>query len=163
MILTIFRHGIAEDFSADGSDDARELTELGVEKTKQAALGLARISDPPDVILTSPLVRAAQTAKIAGKIFNADTQAADVIGSQDVGGILAMVRRRAEDHVMIVGHNPSFEMIVETVIAAGRAQSRGTVQMKKAGAAQFVISETDAQLLWLATPKMLRLLGGTDE
>ena len=91
---------------------------------RMLSLGLARVSDPPDVILTSPLVRAVQTAKITGEVLGADVQLADVIGFQDVAGILAMVRRRPEDHDRVVVFLECETKIVE-VRAAVRRQRLG--------------------------------------
>jgi len=66
MILYLVRHGIATDRTDPQSppDSERPLTAKGVQKSRQAALGLAETGAKPDVILTSPYVRAAQTAEI---------------------------------------------------------------------------------------------------
>jgi len=69
MKLYIFRHGIAEDVGPDGTDDSRRLTREGVDKTRKAAAGIARLGAKPDVILTSPKVRAAQTADLAAEVL----------------------------------------------------------------------------------------------
>jgi len=61
--LLIIRHAIAVDPETAGVDDAeRPLTEEGSNKWRAAAQGLATILDPPDALLTSPLLRARQTA-----------------------------------------------------------------------------------------------------
>src|SRR5882757_7638533 len=66
MKLYIVRHGIAIDREDPKCppDPERYLTEEGVEKTKQAAKGVAALGVTADLLLTSPYVRAAQTAQI---------------------------------------------------------------------------------------------------
>jgi phosphohistidine phosphatase len=159
--LILFRHGIAEDMSTDGTDAERRLTEEGLKKTRQAAEGLARFADKPDVILTSPLVRAVQTAQIAGEVFGRTPQTMDLLADCLPEEILAELLERPEGVVMIVGHEPTFSMIVERLCTEGELDD--FVQVKKAGAASVDVSEIVAgagrgRLLWLATPKMLRAL-----
>ena len=74
MRLLVFRHGIAEERSADGTDAARALTAQGVERTRAAARGLAAFADPPDVILSSPRTRALQTAREAAVAFGREVE-----------------------------------------------------------------------------------------
>ena len=66
MILYIVRHGIAVDRSDPNSppEPERPLTARGIKKTRLAALGLAKLEIKPDVFITSPLIRAVQTAEI---------------------------------------------------------------------------------------------------
>src|SRR6202047_4631988 len=66
MILYLVRHGIAVDRADPKSppEAERPLTAKGVQKTRLAALGLRALGAKPDVLITSPYVRAAQTAEI---------------------------------------------------------------------------------------------------
>src|SRR6202790_1151574 len=66
MILYLVRHGIAVDPNDPKSppEPERPLTAKGVQKTRAAALGLQALGVKPDMLLTSPYVRAAQTAEI---------------------------------------------------------------------------------------------------
>src|SRR6202050_2337130 len=66
MILYLVRHGIAVDRTDPKSppDPERPLTARGVQKTRSAALGLRALGAKPDVLITSPYVRAVQTAEI---------------------------------------------------------------------------------------------------
>ena len=66
MILYLVRHGIAVDPNdpKSPSEPERPLTAKGVQKTRAAALGLQALGVKPDVLITSPYVRAAQTAEI---------------------------------------------------------------------------------------------------
>ena len=63
MILYVVRHALAEEAAA-GGDDARHLTDVGRKRTQKAAAGIRALAIELDVILTSPVARAAETAAI---------------------------------------------------------------------------------------------------
>ena len=162
MRLLVFRHGIAEEHAADGTDASRVLTAEGVERTRAAARGLARIADPLDVILTSPRMRAVQTANEAGAAFGCAVEVLDALSDGPPDETLRALAARREQAVMIVGHEPMLSELVEQVCTGGRRL--GFVDMRKAGCACLDVAResngdvTAATLLWLATPKMLRAL-----
>jgi len=165
MRLLVFRHGIAEDQAADGSDASRELTPEGVERTRAAARGLAAIASPPDVILTSPKVRAMQTAREAEAAFPAKLEVLDDLADGPPGAALRALAARSEQTVMIVGHEPMLSELIEQVCTGRRL---GFVDLRKAGCACLDIelgtdgTASAATLLWLATARMLRALDPTD-
>ena len=154
MELLLFRHGIAADESPDGSDDARPLTDEGRDRTLAAAKGLAAIIDPPDVIFTSPKVRAEQTAAIVGKVMDRKPLEMKELAGSSIEAIISRLAKVKEPRVMIVGHEPTFSRLVETLCTGGKAEQ--FVQLKKAGCACVLIDGPFATLQWLATPKMLR-------
>ncbi|HEY3764369.1 MAG TPA: phosphohistidine phosphatase SixA [Gaiellales bacterium] len=163
MRLLVFRHGIAEDHAADGTDAARALTEHGVARTRAAARGLAAIADPPDVVLSSPKLRALQTAREAAAVFGREVEVLDELADGPPDAALRVLAARSEASVMIVGHEPMLSELVEQVCTGGRRI--GFVDMRKAGCACVEVAlaptgeTTAATLLWLATPKMLRAAG----
>jgi phosphohistidine phosphatase len=158
--LLVFRHGIAEDTAADGTDAARVLTAEGVTRTRKAARALARLSDPPDVILTSPKARARQTADAAADAFGSPIEVLDELADGPPEPVLRALAARSEQTVMIVGHEPMLSALVERLCTGGR--SRGFVDLRKAGCACLDVllgadgEAREAILLWLATAKMLR-------
>lgn len=160
MRLLVFRHGIAEETAADGTDASRVLTPEGVKRTRRAARALARLSDPPDVILTSPKARARQTADAAAEVFARPIEVLDELADGPPGPALRALAGRREETVMIVGHEPMLSELVEQVCTGGR--SGGFVDLRKAGCACLDVTlgaggeATAATLLWLATSKMLR-------
>jgi phosphohistidine phosphatase len=160
--LLVFRHGIAEDHAADGTDAARALTDQGVERTRAAARGLARIADAPDVILSSPKLRALQTAREAAAVFGREVDVMDDLADGPPDAALSALAARNEGSAMIVGHEPMLSELVEQVCTGGRRA--GFVDMRKAGCACLDVSfdssgAVSGTLLWLATPKMLRAIG----
>ena len=152
--LYLLRHGVAEDESKDGADETRRLTEGGIKRTARAVKGLAKVIDAPDIILTSPLVRARQTADLAAERFSVKVEEVDILGRAAPQRIIAMLRKREEQTILAVGHEPTLSTIIEMLIA--HAGDRGFIQLKKAGCAALdVPPRGHARLLWLATPKLL--------
>lgn len=167
MKLLIIRHGIAEEadtFAATGMDDSRRpLTKSGKRKMKEAAAGLLEMVESLDVIGTSPLVRAQQTAEIVAKAYDdvtIDTVPALLPGS-DPAGLIHWLGEHAEAEVVaVVGHEPHLGMLV-TWLMTGTRESR--VAMSKGGAAlvEFDLRATagGGTLEWLLTGSQLRRIG----
>lgn len=149
------RHAIAEDESKDGSDESRRLTDAGVKRARQVMRGLAKLIKAPEVILTSPLIRAAQTADLAHAQFRSPIETIDVLGRTAPQRIIAMLRKRPERTILAVGHEPTLSTVIELLIAPDA--DRGFIQLKKAGCACVDLNPTGpSRLVWLAPPKMLR-------
>jgi phosphohistidine phosphatase len=174
MLLYVLRHGPAQDHpTAGGGDDARALTPEGITQTTAAARGLAKLIDPPDLILTSPKLRAVQTAAILGHVLDRTPQTAPVLADGSPADILHQLAKLDTPRVMIVGHEPTLSALVELLCCGesaseggGGGGGRGFIQMKKASCAGLNVSfpagnEPQATLLWLASPHLLRLAGGS--
>jgi phosphohistidine phosphatase len=163
MQLLVVRHGIAEAFGPDGSDASRRLTPEGIEKTRGAARGLAFLGPRPTVLFTSPRVRAAETARLIGEAFDVVPQVLKSLGEGSPTKVLEDLIRHRKDAMCIVGHEPVLSRLVE--LACGAARPGGFIEMKKAGCACLELTMTEhgltqpGQLLWLATPRMLRKMG----
>ena len=69
VLLYLMRHGIATEPSPGTSDAERALTAEGVRKTARVAVGLQMIDAKPDLILSSPLVRAEETARLVADVL----------------------------------------------------------------------------------------------
>ncbi len=164
MRLLVLRHGIAHAESADGTDASRPLTELGITRTADAVRGLARLGERPDAILTSPRLRAAQTADIAALEWDIHAEQLPELGEASISDIIDALAGRTEPTIMIVGHEPTFSGLVETLCTG--TSTRRFVVLKKAGCACLEVNFLEdrrvggVRLLWLATPGMLRKLGG---
>jgi phosphohistidine phosphatase len=161
MILYIVRHAIAEDLKTN--DESRELTREGIEKMKKAAAGLRALDAVPEVMLTSPLVRARQTAEILVNAFQGKPGCRQVPALAPAGD-RAEVYREILRHgqaasVMLVGHQPSLGEIAGEIAFGSPAAA---LELKKGGACAIEIERLTARprgsLLWLATPALLRKL-----
>ncbi|MBK9711662.1 MAG: phosphohistidine phosphatase SixA [Kouleothrix sp.] len=155
MELYFLRHGIAEDVGPEGAGDAgRRLTKEGIAKMKDAARGLKRIGVRLDVLLTSPLARAHQTAEIVARELGVELRLADALSPGCNVALLfeLLGEHRAAERVMVVGHEPDFSTMIAALAGGGR------IQLKKGGLARIDLEvlEAGGTLVWLLPPKVLR-------
>ena len=122
--IYIVRHGIAEDRAASGRDADRRLTEEGIDETRRAAIGMRTIGVAPDLILTSPLPRADETARIIASVLagKSDEIAIDVTDTLSPGvhieQLLLECRKPPKPaKVMVVGHQPDLGMLASWLIS----------------------------------------------
>lgn len=162
MDLYIVRHGIAIDREDPKSppEPERFLTEEGIEKTKQVAKAIAALGLHADLMVSSPYVRALQTAAIFAKALDFPEskirQSESLLPGAEPNLILReLAREKNASSVFCFGHAPH----VDRLLAAAVGSQRQIATMKKAGVA-FVelkrISPPNGQLVWLATPKLFR-------
>ena len=160
--LYLIRHGLAEERGEAWPDDTkRPLTERGVSRMRRAVRALARLGVSIDVVLTSPLVRARQTAEIIASGFDPRAQlvtldALAVDGSSQA--VLADLEKHARrDRIALVGHEPGIGELAARLIG-----TRHPIEFKK-GAICRIDVETlppagPGTLRWFLTPKILRSL-----
>lgn len=160
------RHGIAEARSSQVSEEARSLTEKGVTKTQRVAQRLADLGLQFDALLSSPLVRAQQTAEIlhaAGLASHVeDCPALSLEG--DLASWLAWLAnwQRLEQPsscgvIAIVGHEPNLSQWAQKLVT-GESGDQWT--LKKAGiiGLQLPVASKaigQSQLFWLSPPRFL--------
>lgn len=166
MELVFLRHGPAvdrEDWKGDDAD--RPLTADGVDRTKEVIRGLKALKVKPDVIFSSSLLRARETAEIAKKGLITDAKvvpAEELVPDASPDRLIARLSDLADKPVVLcVGHEPHFSATISTMVSGKTAAS---VEMKKAGACciRFTgIPKAGAgTLLWLVPPKFLRVIAG---
>src|SRR5436305_14909257 len=119
MELYFLRHGEADWPDWKKSDDERPLTKRGKKEMHEIAAFLVRLKVRPNLILTSPLPRAAQTAEIAAEHLEAkcreDRRLAPGLGPAELQDL---TRQTSAQSLMIVGHEPVF---TKTITALPRA------------------------------------------
>jgi phosphohistidine phosphatase len=103
-VIYLLRHGDAE--RGDGDDAARRLTTKGERQSEAAGRALAVLGVSIDACLTSPKVRAADTARLACRALGIEPEVADEL-SGDGFDSRGLVAGRGE--TMLVGHNPDFK------------------------------------------------------
>jgi phosphohistidine phosphatase len=157
--LIIIRHAIAVARGTPGvPDDERPLTENGKRRFKEVARGLAQICGCPDVLLTSPLPRAAATADIAAKAWGGISPTNEPIlarGSPDEI-IMVLSRYASDQRIALVGHEPMLSALLARLVGS-RTGDRFT--LRKGGVAHLDLPGPPAEggrLDWLVRPKMLR-------
>jgi phosphohistidine phosphatase len=162
MDLYIVRHGIAIDREDPQSpaDPERYLTEEGIAKTTQVAKGIAALGLTPDLLISSPYVRAMQTAEIfADALDYPKTKIrksnALLIGAEPSLFFRELAKDKQLSAVFCFGHAPH----LDELLAAALGVKQPITTMKKAGVALLElkrISPPSGVLLWLVTPKLLR-------
>jgi phosphohistidine phosphatase len=163
MRLYLVRHAIALPHGAPGvPDDDRTLTEDGIKKMRQAAAGLRRLDYVPDLILTSPLIRARQTADILFEAFGKGVEVKTAPALAPSGSRQDLYRQISKysnnrNNIMLVGHQPSLGEIAGE-IAWGSPDH--FVELKKGGACAIEIDSLGGvpkgNLISLLTPSILR-------
>ncbi len=166
MELVFLRHGAAADQEDWKGDDAdRPLTADGADRTKDVVRGLKALKVKPDVILSSPLLRARETAEIAKKGLLTDAKvelAEELAPAASADRLIARLGDLADKPVVLcVGHEPHISTTISTMVSGKTAAS---FDVKKAGACcvRFTgIPKAGAgTLLWLLPPKFLRVIAG---
>lgn len=162
MQLYMIRHGIAADPAAYAHDGDRPLTPEGERKTAKLAKQLHKMQIHFDLVLTSPLLRAQQTAKIlqaAG--LSAKIEASPHLApAGDIKDWLKWLELKKEEgckSLALVGHQPNLGDWAE-ILLWGKAT--GSLVVKKAGVIGLTLPELGSplarsQLFWLTAPKLL--------
>jgi len=162
MQLYIVRHGIAIDREDPKCppEAERYLTEEGIERTKQVAEAVAALGIHADLMISSPYVRATQTAAIFASELEYSKQKIrrtdSLLPGAEPGAFLReLAREKDVSTVFCFGHAPH----VDGLLAAAVGASRHITSMKKAGVALVELkrlSPPNGQLVWLITPKLIR-------
>ncbi|HET7457196.1 MAG TPA: phosphohistidine phosphatase SixA [Gemmatimonadaceae bacterium] len=167
MQLLVIRHGVAEErdeFAESGQDDAlRPLTKEGKWKMERIARALRRVVSSLDVLGSSPLLRATQTASIVASAYGdlEITALPALVPGAPRDTFLAWLRRQRDAAaVAIVGHEPDLGALV-TWLLTGEEESH--VPLRKGGACFLAIDGRPragcALLEWALTPALLRRIG----
>jgi phosphohistidine phosphatase len=155
--LYFLRHGPAADREQwEGSDFDRPLTAQGRERIEAEAKTLKRLDLRLDEILTSPLVRAEQTAVIVAdalKMRDNLTRDARLGPGFEVDRLANILREHREaSALMLVGHEPSFSETVSRLIGGG------AIELRKGGLARVDLpdpAQAQGELAWLLPPRVL--------
>ena len=122
MQVYLLRHGIAEESRAAKADANRELTPDGRRKLKDTLRVAASAEMKPTLVLTSPLVRAVQTAEIASSILSYKQEilrTKALLPGSSPEQVWEEVRvHREEAELLLVGHDPLFTRLAGYLLGA---------------------------------------------
>ncbi len=163
MEIYLIRHGIAEERRSDIKDEERSLTKEGRHKTEKVAQQLKKLGLHFDLIATSPLVRARQTAEIliAGGLSSHLEECADLDPNGQIHSWLVdwLEPRRysPQTQLALVGHEPNLSSWAEILVWG---QATAGLVLKKAGMIGVKLPEKGSslgrsQMFWLTPPKYL--------
>ncbi len=158
----LIRHGLAENPGDNTPDEKRQLTKEGVEKTRKVANRLHHLNIHFELILTSPLERARQTADIlqTAGLGHKIKESTSLVPNGDINNWLNWYQqwRQNGGHCLaLVGHQPDQGNWAEILVWG---EPREGLILKKAGVIGLVLPETgdpvgNSSLFWLTSPKLL--------
>jgi phosphohistidine phosphatase len=157
--ICFFRHGIALDREDPRvtSDAQRPLTEEGIRKTREAAEGLKRMDAGFEKILTSPWLRASQTASILSEVLflPEPEEMKELEGDRTPEELVGALPKRLAKRTLLVGHEPLLSAAVIHILGGDWA-----LDLKKSGACALSVDalppRKPAMLMWHLTSRHLR-------
>lgn len=168
MNLYVMRHGIAVAAPGPGirSDQERPLSPKGLKRMRRAANGILALKLSFDRILTSPLLRAQQTAQVIAEVFHAEDRIAEIPELAPEGSVQKLLSSlaayRGAKCLLLVGHQPLLGHTALFLLSGGNGVE---MDLKKGGICCIEVDDLPpkkAVLRWLLTPKQLRLLGAAE-
>ena len=160
MIIYFLRHGSAGQSRTNPAQDAkRPLDKEGIEQCGYMGRALASLDVQVDIIISSPLKRATQTASLIANEIGHDGKLL-FSPALDKDADKEMFRQLLESHakqdaIMLVGHNPNLSQFLSLIISGG-ADDRG-IQLKKCAVARVDWSGRKPAILnWCLSPKVVR-------
>jgi phosphohistidine phosphatase len=167
MNIYILRHGIAVEPGTPGyeNDSARPLIPKGERRLREAAAAMLKMELSFDLILSSPFLRARQTAEIAAEELKLKKRLEFFDGLVPGGNPKALIHalnelKPAPENVLLVGHEPYLSRLI-SLLVSGHADA-ATIEMKKGGLCKLEAVELRhgqcARLAWLLTPSQMELM-----
>lgn len=167
MELLLVRHAKAEEreeFAKTGADDElRPLTHAGVRQMRRIASSLHAMVPRLDVIASSPLTRAMQTAEILAQSYKRNVvHLPELAPGNEPAQIMPWLRSQGDcGAVALVGHEPDLGLLASWLLSGGK---HGFMPFKKAGAClirlELGMKGGNGELAWFLTPRQLREMGG---
>jgi len=162
MDLLVLRHGEAGKRSPLPNDSKRTLTAEGRQEIVNLSNGLKSLEIKLDYVLSSPLLRAKDTAEIVAKSFKYKGKIQELNSLKPEGSRLEfysdLSKLKQNSVVLVVGHEPYLSQMIGEAIS----QSECRINLKKAGLARIRVLATlpklRGELRWLLTPKLLKKL-----
>jgi phosphohistidine phosphatase len=170
MELYLLRHGVAVQRGTPGykNDRLRPLTPDGRRRLAAIAVGMKRLGVSFDVIFSSPLVRARETAELIARGLGLDrhvTTSPLLAPDADTGRLLAEVETmlsRTSARVLLVGHEPDLSRLASVLVFG---EEGGMIKLRKGGLLKLTAAEwrqgRRARLEFLLSPEHLQSLGTT--
>ena len=162
MDLFFLRHGEAAEKGVSGvsKDSERPLTREGMDQILEMARGMKAMDLFFDWILSSPFVRARQTAEIVAEVFKTQDlleETQNLVIGADPEELIREVGTRFEKSVLLVGHEPFLSRLISVLVGG---ESGLSIVMKKGGLCKLTLDALRygrcAQLEWLISPDQMQ-------
>jgi len=164
--LYLMRHGEAgKRIPVAARDTVRALTAAGRQDVEEVGEALAKLGYRFDVVATSPLKRAKETASIVSEALNRKNRVEEWSELSPEGSRSALYKRltsvRPGSKVLCVGHEPYLTIAMGEIAGRGGDGSPGfRISLKKGGLAKLLVTgfnpRISGELRWLLTPKQIR-------
>ena len=159
MLVYFLRHASAGQSRANPAvDDKRPRDKEGIGQCRDIARLMSALDVHVDLIISSPLKRATQTASLVGTELGYDSKLildAAMSPNAMYEDFCGLLRRHGKlDAVMVVGHNPSISRFLSLLVTNGAFDK--AFDMKKGSVARVVYEGKQSVLTWLLTPKIAR-------
>jgi len=161
MRIYVLRHGDAEDPSRRASDEERQLTDEGKDEVHQVARAAKRSKIDLGLVISSPYIRAVQTAGIAGQVLGYSDDIATTNALEphsEPQSVWEEVRVHGDvDHLLVVGHEPLLSRTVAYFLGVP------SLLVKMTTSTLVCIEFTEfgkhprGVLRWMLTPKLARV------
>ncbi len=154
--LYLLRHAHAGDPAEwEGDDDQRPLTRKGRRQARRLGSFMRAVGLKPDALVTSPLVRAAETAELVAKALHTEVLVDPRLGGDlGIGRLDTILKELDRERPVLVGHDPDFSALVALLCGASR------IPMKKGALARIDVERPlrpgGGVLRWLIPPDLLR-------
>lgn len=156
--LYLVRHAIAEDRDATRwpDDSQRPLTAVGIERFRRAARGLRTVVPSVERVISSPFVRAWQTAELLREEAGwPEPEPGRELGAdRDPSEPAALARQNGVSSLALVGHEPQLSQLASLLTTGD--ETRLAIDLKKGGVIALAASPGGHGVRWIATPKLLR-------
>ena len=166
MELYLLRHGIAVEPGTGGFEDdfSRPLTPKGRRQLRKSVGAIKKLAKKFDLILSSPLARAKQTAEIVAKELKLKKRLR-FTNALAPGGAVSILMRQLErekplpEKILLVGHEPDMSRLV-SLLTTGNLQLQ--MDFKKGALCKLEAEKLQdgqcAKLVWLLTPKQMKTM-----
>ena len=161
MIIYFLRHASAGEHLANPKkDEKRALDKEGIEQCGYVGRALAALEAQVDVMVSSPLKRATQTASLVGNEMGHEGKLQIETGLRPEA-TFSDFRKLVEKHarqeaIMVVGHNPNLSQFLGAIISDSGCEA--SVELKKGAVAKVEMRRSTGTLQWCLTPKLVRSL-----
>jgi phosphohistidine phosphatase len=161
MIIYFLRHASAGEHLANPKkDEKRALDKEGIEQCGYVGRALAALEAQVDVIVSSPLKRATQTASLVGNEMGYEGKLQIETGLRPeatFSDFRKLVEKYArQEAIMVVGHNPNLSQFLGAIISDSGCEA--SVELKKGATAKVEMRRSTGTLQWCLTPKLVRAL-----
>jgi phosphohistidine phosphatase len=161
MFIYFLRHASAGEPSSNPlKDEARALDEDGIAQCKDVGRALAALDSEVDLMISSPLKRAAQTAELVGRELGCqdDLVFEDALRPGAAYGAFLSLLAQHSSHssIFVVGHNPNLSDFLGRLI--GDSRTAAAIELKKGAVAKVEMEGGHGSLHWCITPKVVRSL-----